>query len=192
MQRSIRVAVALTALVLSPGAWGTTAAAGAAPPRAHAAVCHHVRAVGEAFPSETCPVPIGTAIRPGLAAVAAAAAVVAAECLKDPRCRHDDYTRKYEEHHIVAQRAGSLNEPRRAPKAAPARAILARFGILVNDPGNLVGLTTGFHRRLHTTAYYAAVNKTVEEAAPYGLAGILYALAGIVNDLVARDAAFTP
>lgn len=148
MQRSIRVALALVALVLSPGVWGATTVAGAATPQVHVARCHYFRTVGRAIPSEGCPVPIDIAIRPGLAALAAAAAVVAAECVKDPRCRFDRYPRKYEEHHIVAQRAGSLNEPR-APKAAPARAILARFGISVNEPENLVGLTTGFHRRLH-------------------------------------------
>jgi hypothetical protein len=140
--------------------------------------------------AEACPVPIGTAIRPGLAAAAAAAAVVAAKCLQDPRCRHDDYKKKFEEHHIVAQRAGTQDEPPLAPKAAPARTILARVGMTVDDPNNLVGLTTGFHTRLHTKRYYAAVNLTIKKAAPYGRAGIVYALIAIASDLTARDAPF--
>jgi hypothetical protein len=191
MQRRIWIVVALAVLALLPAAWCTTAAAAPSGLRANAAACH-LRRSGEVIPSEVCPAPIGVVIRPGLAAVAAAAAVVAAKCLQDPRCRHDDYKKKFQEHHVVAQRAGSLNEPRKAPKAAPGRAILARFGMTVNDEANLVGLTTGFHQRLHTNPYYAGVNLTVKEASLYGRPGIEYALNIVANQLTTRDAAFVP
>ncbi|MBV9716134.1 MAG: hypothetical protein JOZ64_12230 [Solirubrobacterales bacterium] len=45
----------------------------------------------------------------------------------------------------------------------------------------VVGLITGFHRRLHP--YYVAVNLTVKEAALYGRGGIVVALNAIADDL---------
>lgn len=59
-------------------------------------------------------------------------------------------------------------------------------------PVNLVGLTTGFHRRLHTNPYYVAVNLTIKRAVRYGRAGIVYALNAIADDLTVRDATFVP
>lgn len=62
----------------------------------------------------------------------------------------------------------------------------------VEDPNNLVLLTTGFHRRLHTNRYYTGVNLTVIKAARYGRSGVVYALRLIANDLAERDKAFNP
>ncbi|KXG08411.1 tRNA(Glu)-specific nuclease WapA [Anoxybacillus sp. P3H1B] len=62
------------------------------------------------------------------------------------------YKSKTELHHIVAQKAG---------KAEPARRILEKVGIGVNDKENLVRIKTGLHRRLHTTKYYQAVNTII-------------------------------
>jgi uncharacterized protein RhaS with RHS repeats len=58
-------------------------------------------------------------------------------------------------HHIVA---GS------AARAAPARAVLERFGIHINDAANGVFLPATVHAKLHTNKYYDAVNDALAQA----------------------------
>lgn len=58
-------------------------------------------------------------------------------------------------HHIVAGGAAA---------AAPARAVLERFGIGVDDAVNGLFLETGRHQRIHTGAYYAEVNSRLSGA----------------------------
>ena len=60
-----------------------------------------------------------------------------------------------EQHHIVAQ--GSMN-----PDAVAARVILAASGVGINTEPNLVSLPYRVHRRLHTNAYYLAVNDILQ------------------------------
>ena len=67
------------------------------------------------------------------------------------------YSHLQEVHHIVARRAKN-------PYAVHARSILAKVGININSQLNLVGLKTGLHRRLHTTAYYALTDTVITEA----------------------------
>ena len=62
---------------------------------------------------------------------------------------------KYEKHHIVAKKAVS---------AKPARDVLSRVGIKVNDPINLVSLRYNLHRHLHTKRYYYSVNSLLTSA----------------------------
>ena len=57
--------------------------------------------------------------------------------------------KSFENHHIVAQNA---------KKAAPARDIVIKLYGSVNTDENLVQLSYSFHRSLHTTLYYDAVN----------------------------------
>jgi RHS repeat-associated protein len=59
-------------------------------------------------------------------------------------------------HHIVAGTA---------KKAAPARAMLQRYGIGINEASNGVFLQTSVHARIHTTAYYEAVNIAAAQSA---------------------------
>ena len=54
-----------------------------------------------------------------------------------------------ERHHIVA---------RTSLKAAAAQSVLKTLGIDINSEENLVSLSYGFHRILHTNVYYAFVN----------------------------------
>jgi hypothetical protein len=58
-------------------------------------------------------------------------------------------------HHIVAKAAW---------RADPARRMLERFGMTVNDPDNLIPLRGKFHSRLHTIAYYDYVNSVMSTA----------------------------
>ena len=58
-------------------------------------------------------------------------------------------------HHIVAGGA---------KKAAPARAVLARFGVGINEAYNGVFLPAAIHARVHTNAYYEAVNSALSQA----------------------------
>ena len=58
-------------------------------------------------------------------------------------------------HHVVAGRARA---------AAPARAILARWGIDLNDPANGVFLPGARHAGVHTAEYYEAINKALAGA----------------------------
>jgi hypothetical protein len=58
-------------------------------------------------------------------------------------------------HHIVA---GS------AARAAQARAALESFGIGINEAPNGVFLEASVHARIHTTAYYNAVNQALRQA----------------------------
>ena len=96
------------------------------------------------------------AVLAALAAVSIAVSAVVKKCLDHGGCNG---ARGFHKHHIVA---------RRAPRAAPGRRVLRRFAIGVNSAWNLVVLTAGFHARLHTTAYYEAVNDAVGAASAYG------------------------
>jgi RHS repeat-associated protein len=58
-------------------------------------------------------------------------------------------------HHIVAGNAA---------KAAPARVILKKFGIGINDAANGMFLKTSQHVTQHTNKYYAAINKALAQA----------------------------
>ncbi|MEZ5463472.1 RHS repeat-associated core domain-containing protein [Dokdonella sp.] len=58
-------------------------------------------------------------------------------------------------HHIVAQGAKI---------AAPARAVLTRFGINVHEASNGAFLLASQHAGLHTTRYYKAVNNILSQA----------------------------
>jgi len=58
-------------------------------------------------------------------------------------------------HHIVAGRA---------QKAEPARAALERFGIGIDDAANGMFLPSNVHQRIHTDAYYKAVNAALTTA----------------------------
>ena len=58
-------------------------------------------------------------------------------------------------HHIVAGTA---------KKAAEARAALQRFGIGTNEATNGVFLQKSVHARIHTSAYYEAINRAVSQA----------------------------
>jgi RHS repeat-associated protein len=58
-------------------------------------------------------------------------------------------------HHIVADGAA---------RAAPARQILQRFNVDVNSAGNGLFLPAGQHARIHTNAYYDAVNEALSQA----------------------------
>jgi A nuclease family of the HNH/ENDO VII superfamily with conserved AHH len=58
-------------------------------------------------------------------------------------------------HHIVAGGA---------ERAAPARAVLDRFGIGINDAANGAFLPSGVHARIHTNAYYETVNSALSQA----------------------------
>ncbi|MFO0228680.1 AHH domain-containing protein, partial [Gemmatimonas sp.] len=51
-----------------------------------------------------------------------------------------------------------------AKRAAPARAVLERFGIGINDAANGAFLRSGVHARIHTNAYYDAVNSALSQA----------------------------
>jgi len=62
-------------------------------------------------------------------------------------------------HHLVAGSAAG---------AAPARAALQRFGIGINEATNGVFLPVGTHARIHTNAYYNAVNSALGQAATHG------------------------
>ena len=55
-------------------------------------------------------------------------------------------------HHIVAQKAA---------KAAPARTVLNRVGIKINNSANLVSLPATYHQHLHTNKYYFNVNMRI-------------------------------
>jgi hypothetical protein len=55
-------------------------------------------------------------------------------------------------HHIVAGTAA---------RAAPARAVLNRFQIGVNEAANGVFVSTPIHVRMHTNVYYNAVNSAM-------------------------------
>jgi hypothetical protein len=76
-------------------------------------------------------------------------------------------------HHIVAGTA---------KKAAPARAILRREGIGINDADNGVFLPYELHYRIHTNVYYAAVNREITNAAPGTVRDVL---AGIRRRILA-------
>ncbi|MGG6447376.1 DNRLRE domain-containing protein [Pseudobacillus badius] len=65
------------------------------------------------------------------------------------------YKSKYEVHHVVAQTA---------KRAAPARKIISKVGIGVQDKINLISIKTGMHRRLHTNLYYDTVNALFDMA----------------------------
>jgi RHS repeat-associated protein len=58
-------------------------------------------------------------------------------------------------HHIVAGGA---------QKAGPARAALEKFGIGINDAANGAFLPSSVHARIHTNAYYDAVNTALQKA----------------------------
>ena len=58
-------------------------------------------------------------------------------------------------HHIVAGNAA---------RAAPARAVLDRFGIGINDAANGAFLPGNVHSRIHKNAYYEAVNSALSQA----------------------------
>jgi len=58
-------------------------------------------------------------------------------------------------HHLAAQNSR---------KAGPARRVLRKAGIPINDPRNLIPLLTDFHQLLHTNAYYDAVNDILQNA----------------------------
>jgi hypothetical protein len=58
-------------------------------------------------------------------------------------------------HHIVAGGA---------QRADPARKVLERFGISLDDPANGVFLPETQHDHLHTTAYYEGINRELEAA----------------------------
>jgi hypothetical protein len=58
-------------------------------------------------------------------------------------------------HHVVAHSARD---------AAPARAVLQKFGIGVDEAPNGVFLPEGMHSGLHKRAYFQAVNKTLSVA----------------------------
>jgi DNA-binding NtrC family response regulator len=51
-----------------------------------------------------------------------------------------------------------------AAKAAPARAVLERLGIGIDDASNGTFLQSNVHARIHTDAYYAAVNRALAQA----------------------------
>ena len=70
-------------------------------------------------------------------------------------------------HHIVAQNAW---------KAAPARTVLQRYGISVQDSSNLVPVPAEMHARLHTTSYYAMVNSRILSAGFRGRGAVLFEL----------------
>jgi hypothetical protein len=112
----------------------------------------------------------------GVAAVAAAVSAVALECIKRGGCDPGGGGRQNRTHlhHIVA---------RRAFRATRARDILEQVDIDVNSPPNLVRLPAGFHQRLHTKRYYAAVNETLAAALPYGRPGVIVALRAIARQL---------
>jgi len=77
-------------------------------------------------------------------------------------------------HHIVAKAAKA---------AKPARDILAKFGININDKANGVFLSTAFHQSMHTNAYYEAVNAALQAAASGGKQAVLDALGAIAAGL---------
>ncbi|MGX7828888.1 SpvB/TcaC N-terminal domain-containing protein [Actinokineospora sp. 24-640] len=62
-------------------------------------------------------------------------------------------------HHIVA---GGAQAPGRS--AALARTVLSKYGIRIDDAANGVFLTNGVHHRVHTPAYYQAVNRALGQA----------------------------
>ena len=62
---------------------------------------------------------------------------------------------RYEVHHIVAQTS---------IKAKPARNILKKVGIGIQDTRNKVLIKYNLHKRLHTKDYYSYVNTTMETA----------------------------
>jgi hypothetical protein len=59
-------------------------------------------------------------------------------------------------HHIVAHTARD---------AAPARAVLQKFGIGINEASNGVFLQQSVHANLHKRAYYQAINDMLSQAA---------------------------
>jgi A nuclease family of the HNH/ENDO VII superfamily with conserved AHH len=58
-------------------------------------------------------------------------------------------------HHIV---------PREAKRVDPARKILDRFGIDLDDPANGIFLPKARHDRLHGNRYYDAINRELANA----------------------------
>jgi A nuclease family of the HNH/ENDO VII superfamily with conserved AHH len=58
----------------------------------------------------------------------------------------------YHAHHVVAVAA---------PRAQPARNVLARVGIDINDAANGLFVPCDKHGRLHTNDYYDAVNLSI-------------------------------
>ena len=71
-----------------------------------------------------------------------------------------NYKKPTEDHHVVAQNA---------PKASSAREILSQVGIGINSQQNMMPISTGLHRRLHTNLYYEWVNGVIISA--YNSAG---------------------
>lgn len=71
-----------------------------------------------------------------------------------------NYKKPTEDHHVVAQNA---------PKASSAREILSQVGIGINSQQNMMPISTGLHRRLHTNLYYKWVNDVIISA--YNSAG---------------------
>jgi A nuclease family of the HNH/ENDO VII superfamily with conserved AHH len=92
----------------------------------------------------------------GLAAVSAALGAIAKACIDRGGCPNRDDLRRQrksdELHHIVAKYARM---------AAEGRRILGLVRIGIDSHENTVLLPTSFHRRVHTSAYYAAVNRTL-------------------------------
>jgi hypothetical protein len=64
--------------------------------------------------------------------------------------------KQYEFHHIVPQGVRD-----KCPSCIEARRILDIVGIGVNGPGNIIILETGFHRSIHTNAYYSLACNSV-------------------------------
>jgi len=78
-----------------------------------------------------------------------------------------------EAHHIVA-----VSDVR----AEPARKILARVGMSINDPNNGVFLSNGVHRRVHSGEYYNAVNAALAKATTYKAAAeTLFVIGGAIR-----------
>jgi hypothetical protein len=76
-------------------------------------------------------------------------------------------------HHIVAANAA---------RAAPARAVLEKFGISLDDAANGVFLPAKVHNRIHTNAYFDKVNNALSQASTRGEAlEVLEALKGEIR-----------
>ncbi len=65
------------------------------------------------------------------------------------------YKDKYEEHHIVA---------RTKTRAKPARDILNKVGIKIENPINKIKIKKGLHKRLHRNDYFDIVNSMIQSA----------------------------
>jgi len=92
---------------------------------------------------------IGSAIKPVVLSIASAIS----SAFNKAKNKAKNYT--YEKHHIVAKTSSM---------AAPARIVLRKRSIDINNSHNLVSIKYNLHKHLHTYEYYNSVNVAIKKA----------------------------